>query len=425
MIRLALGLLYLILFIIQAVFSYSFSDYNFHSSPLLFVLGGLGALMTAVWWRRLPARLDWLLVAALLVVAVATFPGTSRDHLRYLFDGEMIRIWHLSPYVHLPYEVPVDQYSQPFAHIWWTRIPSPYGPLWEAMMVGVNFISNNRLVGGLIALKLLNLAGLLACAWYLYRLTGRKSVAYVLLINPVVLADTVATPHTDIVMAAFLLMAGYYQRAPVRGLLTAAAVLIKPHMIIFWPFLAKSWRQGVVVGVWVTVALVGLLLALKPLVGFDWLPMVQAAQGGGVTARISLLMYGLFPWAPAQYIYLASYGLFFAGYAGIFWLYVRHRVSSWEALALASLLVPLCLTGVLLPWHFMLPITLLLLSDKRIAKMGVLFFTFLVMRSAVSVLELLITAVVVMMGYLIVREVYHRLSEPRGLLLWAVEGLRS
>ncbi|HEX3081909.1 MAG TPA: hypothetical protein VHQ86_01510, partial [Candidatus Saccharimonadia bacterium] len=106
--RVVIGLAYMALMVAEAVWSYVSPSYRFHESPLIMGLGLVGAIVTLIWWRRRPGRWDWLLAGGLVVAALAAFPSTSRDHVRYLFDGEMIRLLHASPYTHLPYEFPVD-----------------------------------------------------------------------------------------------------------------------------------------------------------------------------------------------------------------------------------------------------------------------------------------------------------------------------
>ncbi len=412
-----IGLMYVGVFAAVAVGSYISPNYRFNGAGVLTVLSIIGVVAIVMWRRRKLTRLDWLLPVLLILIALASFPNTSRDHLRYLFDGEMIRLMHLSPYVHLPYEFPVDQYSQAFDHIWWTQIPSPYGPLWQALMVAINFVSDNQIVWGVVALKLVNLAGLLVCARYIFLITRKAWISYVFLINPVILINTVATPHSDIVIAAGLMVAVYHQNASVRGVLVGAAGLIKAHSLIFWPFLVKSRRSAIALAGWTSGALVVFLLALKPLVGFEWRPMLQAGQGGGVTGMVSLLMYHLLPGASANHVILASYGLFLVMYGFILGLYVRQRVSSLTGLALASLAVPLCLTGVLLPWHFIIPFACLLICEKPLATAAVLVVTLLCMRSAVTVPELIGLSVLIAAAYLALRWTYGKISDPPELIV--------
>lgn len=403
---------YAAVFAFEAVRSYAAPVYDFKLDYVILLISVVGVVATVMSWKRELSRWDWLLPIGLIVLGLASFPGTSRDHLRYLFDGEMIRMYHLSPYVHLPLEFPIDQYSAVFQRTWWTAIPSPYGPLWQGLMVFINFVSGNRVVGGVIALKLVNLGGLLLAARYIYLITGKRWLAYVLLINPVILINSVATPHPDIVIAALLLAAYHHQKAPARGLMVAVSTLIKPHALIFLPFLAKTWRARLVIAGWTAAALAVLLLALKPAVGFDWLPMLRASQGGANTDTESMLMRTFLPTAPWLSLILASYALFLLFYATILGAYLRRKISQPTALALTSLLIPLCLTGLVLPWHFIIPITCLLLSQKRLAEAAVIFLSLFTMWPGVTVTELIGTAAFCAGIYLVWRQYLGKIYRP-------------
>jgi hypothetical protein len=369
--------------------------YRFHDSPTLWLVCILAVVVTVYWHGKLPQKVDWWLPAVLVALALASYPDTSRDYLRYLFDGQMVRLWHLSPYTHLPGQFPADQYSRLFRPVFWVAMPSPYGPLSQAMMAGLNFVTGNRLAAGIVALKLVNLVGLVACARLMFLITGRSRASYLLLINPIVLLNTVATPHLDILVVGGVL-AAYYGRHPWgKGLALAAAGLVKPHALIFAPLVSRRPRVAGLTLAWTVVAVAGLLVLLKPLVHFDVLPMLFASHEGGLFAHDSLLMQSLLPHAPASAVVGASYGLFVVGYAAVVVALVRGKLSPIRAMMLASWLVPLCLTGLLLPWHFVMPLVFLLLTEGVVEYWLVLFLTLLVLRSAVTVVELLATAAVV------------------------------
>jgi hypothetical protein len=349
------------------------------------------------------------LPVSLIVLALMSYPGTSADYLRYLFDGEMIRVWHLSPYTHLPGSLPLDQYSRIFHKAFWVAMPSPYGPLAQTVMAGVNVVSGNQLAAGIALLKVINLAGLLVGARLVFLLTGRRRASYLMLINPIVLLNTVATPHWDILIVSGVLAAYLVGRPLQKGWLLAAVGLIKAHALIFVPFTTAKGRRWWATLAWTVVATGVLLVLLKPVVGFDWLAMLGANQDGGLFAKDSLIVHTLWPGARPGIEVFGSYVLFALGYAVIVTLYWRGRIGRLRALVLSSWLVPLCLTGLLLPWHFMIPLVFLLLSEGLVEYWVVLFLTFLVSRSAVTVTQLLGTGAVLAVGGWVVYRCYQRL----------------
>jgi hypothetical protein len=410
--RLVVGAAYLLLMAATSWWAYDSPIYRFNGAPQVFILAVTGVAVIMVWRRRDLSRIDWILAAALVLTAMASFPNTSRDHLRYLFDGEMIRLFHESPYVHLPYEFPVDQYSIHFQHIWWTSIPSPYGPLWQALMGGINWLSGNQLVAGVVALKLLNLVGLLVCGRYIFLITRKSWLAFSFVINPVILLNSVATPHPDIVIAALILVAYHNHREPVRGSLQALAGAIKFHAVMYLPFMSKSLRSTILTGAWMLGTGAVVILSLMPWLGFDLTSMLKAGLGGGVTGMDSLLLHNLFPSVPSTVIALASYGLFSGLYILLMGLYATGRLRSLDALIAATFLVPLCLTGVLLPWHFILPIAALSLNERPWASLVIIFLSLTVLRSAVNAAELVALAGLIFLGIGILKFVYRNLAAP-------------
>jgi hypothetical protein len=392
--------------------SYIAPIYRFNGSGLVF-LGSLLCLAAILLWRKSDIRrVEWFIPAILILLALVSFPGTSRDYLRYLFDGEMIRLWHLSPYIHLPPEFPVDKYVVAFHHIWWTRIPSPYGPLWQAVMVVVNLVTANNMIAGVITLKIMNLLALLMCSRYIYLITGKISASFLFLINPIILLDTVATPHTDIFIALGILAALRHKNWAARGALIGAIGLIKLPALILLPFFRRGGRN-----LWLTslstLITLGISLAiLMPLLGFDLTSMLRASQSGALSATDSLLMRSLMPWASSTTIVSASFGIFTIFYVGVLLAFWRRSISPIDALILVSFLVPLCLTGLLLPWHFIIPLSLLLLSERPVAIWTVMFLTLVALRSATTVVEMLFLAMLLAAGGWIVYVATKKLSNP-------------
>ena len=419
------GSLYVVMFGLIAICSYLWPAYEMHGLGLLTGISCLGIATTILWRQQTITKLHYILPVALILVALTCYPDTSRDAFRYLFDGEMIRLWHLSPYTNLPMNLPVDQYSAIFRQAWWVRIPSPYGPLWQALMVGINFVSSNRLGIGLVLLKLVNLMGLLMCARYIYLITKKEWLSFSFLINPTILIDTVHSPHPDIVIAAALVAAYYYSNMVARGLLVSGSALIKIHGLIFAPFFARSWRQFWLVAGVMSLSLPIMLIILRQLVGFDWMAMLAANQDGGVLGGYSLLFYSLLPGSDWGAIILASYALFLGAYGWLLIAYARKRVSQLMGLTLASLLVPLTLTGLLYPWHFIIPLVFLFLNETPLAGAMVLFIALIGFYAPLRVLTFVVAAALFVAGWYILRWAYPQMTHRPRLLAWLAKAYQS
>jgi hypothetical protein len=76
--------------------------------------------------------------------------------------------------------------------------------------------------------------------------------------------------------------------------------------------------------------------------------------------------------------------------------------------------VPLLLYGLVYPWHFMVPVALLSLSESPVAAETGLFITVLAFRAPVNVLKFLLAA----MGAVFVHYGANRIFPASRLLAW-------
>ena len=353
--------------------TYEFTSIWYVISGLIFA--GLFYLLL----RQKLSRWLWLLLLAVMVLAIFSVPTTSYDTFRYLFDGKMIVSYHVSPYQVLPIDLPADQYSSYFYNIWWTQIYSPYGPLWQLVMSAINILSLDKLWLGLAALKIFNLTCYLWAAYLIYKLSGKKQLAYLFLLCPVMLFNNLATPHADILIAALLLSAWYVRKKEWLGVwLGALAGLAKVYgwfLLPFWCGKKHIIRKFIYFLITGGVS----LLLLKLILGFKFWPMIKAAfigGSGGGAARGRLLIYQLFPWLSSSEGVIISLIIFLALYLLIYRLFWKGKISDVGAGALVSLLVPLLLLCLAYPWHFIIPLSFLFLWQKKAAWLLLVYVCF-------------------------------------------------
>lgn len=352
--------------------------YEFTSAWYI-VSGLIFAFLFYLFLRQKISRWLWLLPLFSLALAIFSVPTTSYDTFRYLFDGKMIVSYHASPYEVLPLDLPADQYSSYFYHVWWTKIYSPYGPLWQLLMAVINFISLDKLWLGLAWLKIFNLACYLWSAYLIYKLSGKKQLAYLFLLCPVLLFNNLATPHADIAIVALLLCAWYVRKKEILGAwLGSLAGLIKVYgwfLLPFWCGKKKIIRKFIYFIVSGGIS----LLLLKLILGFKLWPMTVAAfiggSGGGL-GKSHLLIYDFFPWLSSEQGVIISLIIFLLLYLAIYVFFWKGKISDIGAGALASLLVPLLLLCLTYPWHFIIPLGFLFLWQKKMAWLLIIFISF-------------------------------------------------
>jgi hypothetical protein len=329
----------------------------------------------------------------LLAISFFSYPSNCDDPFRYLFDGELIRVQHFSPYRILPVELPPDQYSKIFYHVWWAKdIYSPYGPLWQLLMAAINFLSANTLWLGMAWLKLVDLVFLLACARLIAKKTKSAVWGWLFLINPVLIVNTVHSPHTDIFIL-FLLLAALGEEKLWSGSLTlAGSFFVKTHAIIFAPlWLAEKKDLKLILKrsliLILAAAIVGLFLQF--ILKFGWREMITSSFGGRAAGSKYFLLKQLWPALSDRQVFSAS--LLSGGivYAAAFLFYFFKKIDKWQAGFFIALIIPLLLTGLCYPWHFIIPLGFVFMTKKyRVELLLLSFFTFLAPLNIASLLML-------------------------------------
>ncbi len=198
------------------------------------------------WWRA-----PWLLSGPLfsfpiiaLLVQLFMYPITALDVVDYASQIRVWTIYHANPLTIAPLAFPGDPFL-PFNIYPW--MPSPYGPLWIILSAQASQFAGDSILAAVIAQKMLSILaciGSMRLVWLLAeRLRPeRRWQAFVFFAwNPLVLFETGANGHNDVVMVFFIL-AGllalissrwYWQTLALPFLV--ASVLIKWTSVLLLP----------------------------------------------------------------------------------------------------------------------------------------------------------------------------------------------
>jgi hypothetical protein len=170
-------------------------------------------------------RRDVAIVAGGAVVMFACglcYLNTRGDVLAYVGSGLLVH----------PYAPEHVRFSGEFAvinHAWrYPLLPSPYGPLWEALahLVVVPF---HTLRGAILAFQLLEVFALLAMIAMLRRRGVRLATIAVLALNPFIVQAYVAEGHNDLIATA-LVFAACFLSAPASVVAVVAAGGVKASL---------------------------------------------------------------------------------------------------------------------------------------------------------------------------------------------------
>ncbi|MBB3050929.1 alpha-1,6-mannosyltransferase [Prauserella isguenensis] len=190
------------------------------------------------------AALSWM---APLLVAPPLF---TRDVYSYLGQGAQL-LHGLDPYAYGPAALDTLPAVVENVHPLWQTTPAPYGPLFLWISQHIVGATGENMIAGVIATRLVLLAGLAAVLWALPKLVrklgGNLAVTMWLAVaSPMMVIHLVGGPHNDLLMLGFLaigvLLALERKHALAIGLVTVG-MLIKPTAAVALPFLVWIWAN--------------------------------------------------------------------------------------------------------------------------------------------------------------------------------------
>src|SRR3954451_7642283 len=249
--------------------------------------------------RRQALPVKWVVAAiALAHVAVLLGPLTSTDPFGYLGYARLAAVHGLDPYTHGEGSLVGDPVSR---WLLWHEDPSPYGPLWTLISMGVVPLG---IAGGAWAFKTiavlssLALIGLVARA---ARLLGRDPVYAVafLGLHPLMLLYPLGRRHHDALAvcgSVGTLVLLRERRDAWAGAAAAAPVAIKavaaPPLLLFAPFVRRPGRLAL--GAVVTAVLIVAAAWLAIGAGILKSPSATLAQQDKASAYSIMRVFGDF-----------------------------------------------------------------------------------------------------------------------------------
>lgn len=142
-----------------------------------------------------------------------TYPGFSHDVFNYIFDARIIAKYGLNPYQYKALDFPDDTWIR-FMH--WTHRTYPYGPLWVLITLPFYFMGLGKFVLTLVSFKILFTLSYIGSIILLYKTLLKKKkehAQYAIIwfgLNPLVLIESLVSPHNEIVVLFFVLLSLYF-----------------------------------------------------------------------------------------------------------------------------------------------------------------------------------------------------------------------
>ncbi|KKR34323.1 MAG: hypothetical protein UT63_C0003G0039 [Candidatus Gottesmanbacteria bacterium GW2011_GWC2_39_8] len=182
-----------------------------------------------------------LLVIISVAILIFSYPAFSYDIFNYIFDARIVTHYGLNPYQYKALDFPSDTWIR-FMH--WTHRYYPYGPVWLILTLPSSFFGMGKFIWTLLNFKLLFSLFYLGNIFLLDKIlkhTGVKNRVYNLSLfafNPLIITETLVSPHNESMMLFFLLLSIYFllsKKKPFSYLALLFSIGIKYITAVFIP----------------------------------------------------------------------------------------------------------------------------------------------------------------------------------------------
>lgn len=152
------------------------------------------------------------LIIVSFVILLFSYPAFSHDIFNYMFDARIVTKYHLNPYFYTALDFQGDLWTR-FMH--WTHRTYPYGPLWLFITLPLSYLGLDKFVQTLFLFKLLFGLFHLGNIYLIYKILRKTAPKHTLrgvvfyAFNPLVITESLVSPHNEVVMLFFLLLTIY------------------------------------------------------------------------------------------------------------------------------------------------------------------------------------------------------------------------
>lgn len=265
--------------------------------------------------KRIRIREVYYISAIYCVFFIFSYPALSYDIFNYMFTAKTVVFYQKNPYLVTP--LAFFGFDPWVSVMRWIHLPSAYTPVWIMMSLPVYIFGLGKFV-----LTLLNFKILLAF-FYLLSVVVLKRILSVIqsdavlpgvvffALNPLVLIESIYSPHNDIVLVAVALvsyLAYLLNRKLWSYFLLALSVSIKLMTVFLYPAAFGGWKRRTVMYCMLAAVIVGFVrkellpwyfLWLMPFLALNTDFGVVIYSGIGFSAGL-LLRY-------APYLYMGKY----------------------------------------------------------------------------------------------------------------------
>jgi hypothetical protein len=269
---------------VQKAFQY-IGYYNRPFSTVLFVLLVLAfcalyvITLRAISRKRLNIKQLWMIIGAVGILLVLSYPAFSYDFFNYMFTAKTVLVYQKNPYTVIPLQFTGVEPWLSFMH--WTHLPSAYTPFWILLTLPSYFFGFGFFLLIMWNIKVLVALAFFLTAYYIGKILEivepkHKALGIAIFaLNPLIIIETLVSGHNDIVMMALGLGAIYLflkRNYLLSYLLLALSVASKLMTLVLYPVAFLGWNRKLALAA----MLVGFVAVLtqREVLGWYWVWIV-------------------------------------------------------------------------------------------------------------------------------------------------------
>ncbi len=145
-----------------------------------------------------------------IILLLFAYPAFSYDIFNYIFDTRILIHHTANPYTHTALDFPSDLWTR---FMRWTHRTYPYGPTWILTTIPFYILGLGKFTLTLLTYKLIGTLSYLLSVFSIYKISKKinpKLATHSTLLfalNPLIVIESLLSPHLDITMAALMLFA--------------------------------------------------------------------------------------------------------------------------------------------------------------------------------------------------------------------------
>ncbi len=165
--------------------------------------------------KKLTKKKIWLLIIGIFLILLCSYPAFSHDLFNYIFDVRILLFHKANPWTHTALDFPNDLWTR-FMH--WTHRTYPYGPFWLLASLLPYLAGFGRFVLTFFNFKLGLALSYLGSCFFIYKIVDKKSLSALVFFafNPLIIIESLISPHLDIFMTFLGLLAVFLVLEPLR-----------------------------------------------------------------------------------------------------------------------------------------------------------------------------------------------------------------